>query len=115
MKKVYKNMRLKFSKSLEYQEAQFPEFNVLVGQKSIFRRYCAQTAKVRIQFRVYRINKDSMAHFSQFISVKVKKYLGKSQAKVQEKLRKLRLRQNDGFLIKKCVLECFYTDLRRGV
>ena len=42
---------------------------------------------------------------SQFISVKAKKNLRKSQAQFREKLRKLRLRQNNNFLIKKRVSE----------
>jgi len=52
----------------------------------------------------YNINNESVNHYSQFISVKVKKNLRKSQAQFLEKLRKLRLRQNNGFLIKKRVL-----------
>ena len=43
-------------------------------------------------------------HFSKFISEKVKKNLRESQAQFWEKLRKLRLMQNVGFLIKKHVL-----------
>ena len=42
-------------------------------------------------------------HSSQFISIKVKKNLRQSQAQFREKLRKLRLRQNNDFLIKKRV------------
>ena len=53
-----------------------------------------------MQIPVYNINNKSVSHFSQFISVEVKKNLTKSQAQFREKLRKLRLRQNDGFLIK---------------
>ena len=47
-----------------------------------------QNVKDGIQIGVYEINQENVARFSQFISGKVKK---------------LRLRQNDGFLIKKCV------------
>jgi len=50
---------------------------------------------------VYNINSESVSHFSKFISVRVKKNLRKSQAQFREKLRKLRLRQYDGILIKK--------------
>ena len=39
-----------------------------------------------------------------FILVKVKKNLRKSQAQFREKLRKLKLKQNYGFLIKKRVI-----------
>ena len=48
------------------------------------------------------VNKESVTHFSQFISVKAKTMLGKYQAQFREKLRKLRLKQNDGFPIKNC-------------
>ena len=41
------------------------------------------------------------AHFNQFVLGEVKKNLRKSEAQFGEKLRKLRLRQNNGFLIKK--------------
>ena len=58
-----------------------------------------------MQIQVYNINNEGVNHSSQFISVKVKKTLRKSQAQFQEKLRKLRLRQNNDFLIKKtCIL-----------
>ena len=53
-----------------------------------------------MSFDVYKIKKESLIHFSQFTSVKVKKNLRKSQVQFREKLRKLRLRQIDGFLIK---------------
>ena len=46
-------------------------------------------------------DKESVSYFSQFISVKVKKVLRKSQAQLREKLRTLRLRQDDGCLLKK--------------
>ena len=75
--------------------------SVFIGQKSIFRRYCIQNVKDGIQIQVYNIKNESVSHFSQFTSVKVKKNLRKSQAEYCEKLRKLRLRQNDGFLIEK--------------
>ena len=67
----------------------------------MFRSYCIQNVKNGIQLQVYSINNESVKHVSQFISVKVKKNLRKSQAQVREKLRKLGLRQNDGFLMKK--------------
>ena len=58
----------------------------------------------------YTIQITSVNHFSPFILVKVKKNLRKCQAQAQfrKKLRKLRLRQKDGFLIKKtCRDEAF--------
>ena len=55
-----------------------------------------------------------LTHFSQFISEKVKKKLRKSRAQFREKLRKLKLRQNYGFLMKKNVyltITAIYHDL----
>ena len=75
-------------------------FSVFIGQKSIFHRYCIQIVKYRIQIPVYNINNKSVNHFSQFVSVTGKRNLRKSQAQFREKLRKLRLRQNDVFLVK---------------
>ena len=60
-----------------------------------------QNVKDRFQIQVYNIINESVNYCSQFISVKVKKNLRKSQAQFREKLRKLRLRQNNDFLIKK--------------
>ena len=73
----------------------------LLAKKSIFRHYFIQNEKCGIQIQVYNIDNECLTHFSQFISEKVMKKLRKSQAQFREKLRKLRLRQNDGFLIKK--------------
>ena len=67
----------------------------------MFHQYCILDVKGGTQVRVYKINNESVIYFSQFISVKEKKYLGKSLAQFREKLGKLRLRQNDSFLIKK--------------
>ena len=55
------------------------------------------------QILVYKISKESKTHFRQFVSVKVKKVLRKSQAEFCEKFRELRLRPNGGFLVKKRV------------
>ena len=57
--------------------------------------------KEGFQFQVCNIINKSVNHFSQFISVEVKKHLRKSEAQVREKLRKLRLKQNDSLLTKK--------------
>ena len=55
--------------------------------------------------QVYNINNDIANHSGQCILVKVKKILRKSRAQFREKLRKLRLKQNYGFLIKKtCIV-----------
>ena len=74
---------------------------------SIFRHYCIENVQDRIQIRVYDTNNECVNHFSQFISVKVKKKLRKSQAQFQKKLRKLRLRQNDDYLIKKMCIHLY--------
>ena len=49
-------------------------------------------------------------HFSQFISVIVKKILRKSQAKFREELTKFRFKQNDDFLIRKmtCIRSLYF-------
>ena len=67
----------------------------------MFRSYCIQNVKDEIQVQVYNIDNDIVSHFSQFILVSVKKNLRQFQAQFREKLRKLRLRQNNGFFIKK--------------
>ena len=60
-----------------------------------------------IEFKFeYARQTEMVTHFSQFISVKVRKMLRKSQAQFREKLRRLRLKQNDDFLIKKlCICD----------
>ena len=45
----------------------------------------------RIEVDIYKIDKERVAHFSQFMSIKVKKTFKISQAQFREKLRKLRL------------------------
>ena len=67
------------------------------------RHYCIQNVKVGTQIRVYKISNESVTHFSLFISLKVMRNLRKSQPQFRERFRKLRLRQTDGFLIKKRV------------
>ena len=59
-----------------------------------------------IQIGVYKINQEKITDFSRFISVKVEKILRNSQAQFWEKLRKLKLRQNHGCLMKMCKLCC---------
>ena len=71
-------------------------------KKSVFHRYCIQNVKDGIHIHVYNSINHSLNHYSQVISVKVKKNLRKSQAQFREKLRKLRLRENNDFLIKEC-------------
>ena len=71
----------------------------------MFRRYCIQSVKDGIQSQVYNINNESVNYFSQFISVKATKTLRKFQTQFREKLRKLRLRKHDGFLLKKTCIK----------
>ena len=69
-------MRLKWPilrKSQENYKAQFPKLIVFVGQKSILRHCYTKNVKVVILIRVCRINKGNVTHFSQFMSVSVKK------------------------------------------
>ena len=88
-------------KTRESHKTRFPKLGVFVGQESIFGHYCIQNVEDGIQNRVYKIDKESVTHFSQFVSVTVKKILRKSQTQFQEKLRKLRLWKNYGFVIKR--------------
>ena len=65
--------------------------------------------------QVYNIINERVYHSSQIISAKVKKIVRKSEAQFRRKLRKLRLRQNNDFLIKKqrvlALLPRFYDQL----
>ena len=90
-------------KILKKSRGSISKFSVFIGQKSVFRRYCIQNVKDGIQIQAYNINSECINHFSLLISVKVETNLRKSQAQFREKLRKLRLRQNNGFFIKKRV------------
>ena len=57
-----------------------------------------------MQFQLYNIINESVNHSSQYISVNDKKNLRKSQAHFREMVRKLSLKQNNDFLIKRqCV------------
>ena len=77
----------------------FSKLRSFVCQNSILRHCYIQDVEDGIQIRVYKISKECVAHFSHFISVKVQKILRKSQAQFRERLRKLRLRKNDGCLM----------------
>ena len=59
-----------------------------------------------IQIQVFNVNNECLIHFKQSISIKVKKNLRKSLVRFREKLGKLRIRQNDGFLIIKSTCIC---------
>ena len=94
-KKVYKKMKLKGRKSSENHKVQYPKLH----------HYYIQNIKDGIQIRVYMISTETVTHFSQCISAKVKKILRKSLTQFREKLWKSRLRQNDGFILQKCTAE----------
>ena len=74
-KNVYKKMRLTWLKSSENHKAQFPKLSVVVDQKSILHHHYIQNVQDGMQIGVYTINKESVARFSLFISVKVTKIL----------------------------------------
>ena len=95
-------MRLKWPNSKDnLNKAQFIKVSIFGGQKFTLRHYYIQNVKNGIQIRVYKINKESVPHFRQLISVNVTKILRKSHAQFRGKLRKLKVRQNDGFLTKR--------------
>ena len=87
-------------KPLENYEAQVSKLSIFIGQKLIF-HYCIQNVQDGIQIQVCNVSNNCLTLFCQFISEKVKKKVRKSQAQFQEKLRKVRLRQNCCSLIKK--------------
>ena len=79
----------------------FPKVNVFVGRNSILRHHHIQNITHGIQFPVYKINKESVAYFSQFISVKVKTFLRKSQAQFSRKVKKTEAQEKCRFSYKK--------------
>ena len=78
-------------KSSENLKTQFLKLSVSIGQKSIIHHYYIQNVVDEIQIRVYTNNVKFVHHFSQFISVKVKKILTTFQPQFREKLKQLRL------------------------
>ena len=107
-KKVYKKMRLKRPKSLENpKKITRLKFKKILRklqlifftcQKLILAHFCKLSYKDR---ELWWPNKYRVACFHQFVPAKVKKILRKSQPQIREKLRKLSLRKNSVFLIKK--------------
>ena len=79
-------------KSQENQEAEIPKLSVFIGQKLVFRRNYIQHVKDGIQIQVYNINNESVNHFSQFISEKLRKIFKNLRLNFGKSLRKLRLR-----------------------
>ena len=68
------------AKILSKSQGSISKVKCFFGQKSIFCHYYIQNAEDGIQARVYKIEKERVTHFSQFISGKVKKILIISQA-----------------------------------
>ena len=60
-------------KSWENHKAQFPKLSFCLVQKSLLRHYYIGNVKDGIQIGVYKINKESVAHSSQFVSLKVQR------------------------------------------
>ena len=83
--------------------AQFPKLRVFAGQKFYIMSLFDSKVVNEIQIQVYQTNNENVTQFRQFISVKAKKILTKSLVYFREKLRKLRLRQKDGFHTRKRV------------
>ena len=63
-------------KSMEIHKVKFEKLSVSIGQKLMLRHYCIQNVEDEIQIRVYKINRESVNHFSQFTSVKLRKFKG---------------------------------------
>ena len=101
--KVSKKIRLKCpkisGKPQEDHKAQLPKFSIFVGKKSTLRHYYIQNVEDGIQIQVYKANKESVTHFSQFISVKFRHFENISGL-ISRKVKQSRLIQNDGFLKK---------------
>ena len=57
--------------SYDNNEAKFPTFSVLIGQKSMYGSYCLPNVKDGIQIQVYNINNECVTHCRQFISIKL--------------------------------------------
>ena len=98
-------MRFKWSKSYKnlkkITRLNFQNLVFLLVKIIEFHHYCFQFVKDGSQVQVYNSNNKCLTHFSQFISEKIRKNLRKPQAQFRGKLRKLRLWQNCGFLVKK--------------
>ena len=80
----------------------------LIGQNRYFIISTFKVLKMEFNFEYTRWTKKVSSIFASLFHLKVKNNLIKSQAQFREKLRKLRLRQKDGFLIRKsCMLKIF--------
>ena len=65
--------------------------------------YYIQNVKDGIQIGAYKTNKESVAHFRQFISVKVKETLRKLEAQFSGKIKKIEAQEKCWFSYKKNV------------
>ena len=92
--------------SLKNNEAQFPKFCVFIARNRYFVIIAFKMLKIEFKFN---INNKIVTQFGQFILIKVKKNSRKSRAQFREKLRKLRLKQNNDFVIKSTCIP------RRGI
>ena len=63
-----------------------------VGQKSIFHHYYIQNIKDGIQFRVYKINNESVVRFYQFISLESYEKFKKISDSISGKVKKIEAR-----------------------
>ena len=68
------------AKLLSKSQGRISKLKGFCWQKSIICNYCIKNFEDRMQVRVYKINMERVAHFSQFISVKVSTILKKRQA-----------------------------------
>ena len=100
-----------YKEILTHHKTPLSQLSALVGQKSILCHHNIKKVKEKIKIWEYKICRERVSHTSQFSSVTAKKIIRKSKAQFWKKLRKLRLKQNDGFLIMKHVLDVTYEAL----
>ena len=102
----YKKMRLKWPKLKEITRLNFQNSVFLLTKNRNYVMITFKMLKVAFQFKHTRQTHGSeVTHGSECISVKFRKILRKSHAQFREKVRKWRLRLNDGFLTKKCIIQ----------
>ena len=75
----------------------------LLAKTQCFIANTFKVLKMEVKFKYTRLTTKVKFIFASLFHLKVKNNLRKSHAQFREKLRKLRLMQNDGFLIKKIV------------
>ena len=87
-------------KSLEYHKAQFPKSSFLFAENQCCVIFALKVLKRKLKFRIYKTGKENETQFGQFISESQEKF-HRPQAYFREKLRKLKSRENEAFLLKK--------------